>query len=1278
VTWLPLTAAQRGLLFAHQLAPENPCYTTAEVVELTGTVDADRLAAALAAAYAEFEQLRTVFRVTPDGPEQQVVAEGARLEVVEVGSPAEAEAWMRADLARPMGLLVGGEAAPDPVRTALLVMPEATWWYHAAHHVVLDGYGVQQLFKRVAEVYASPAGRPVPEIAPDTPRLAEVVAAEPVDPAGAAWWDERLREMHGVASLAGRTAAPAPAAAKRSIVLTAEQQQAIAEGAKRLGVGWPDLVTAAVGAYVARMAGLASARVGLPLMNRSRPGTGTLAAARAVCTAMNVLPATVPADGTVAVALAATVVEQQALREHPFTRQEELARRLHQLDPSAQLFGAQVNLVPFELEVRLTHPDGSEARGAVRNLTAGPVEDLTVCLRGTPGRRRTVRLEIDANPDLYPVQEVELHLERLASWLQTYAAADPAAEIASLPLLTERERALVTTGFNDTAVERSTATLGERFAAQAVRTPDATALVFRGESRTYAELHAAARRVAAGLAAAGVGPGDVVGVALPRGLELYEVVHGIQLLGAVYLPLDPDLPAARVAGMLEDARAAVVIRPGAIPDAEPLAELPGAGADQAAYLLFTSGSTGRPKGVLVGHRAIDNRLAWQQHHLPLGVGDRVLHKTPISFDVSVWELFWPLQVGATVVIAEPGAHRDPRALAGLIAEERVTTLHFVPSMLRAFLADRRARERVAGAGVRHVVTSGEALTPDLVAGCEEWFGVAPTNLYGPTEAAVDVTCWDTVPAETEVPIGRPVWNTRCYVLDGELEPVPVGVAGELWLGGVQLAHGYVGRPELTAERFVETAHGRLYRTGDLAAWRPDGALRYLGRTDDQVKIRGQRVELGEVEAAVAGVSEVSGVAAGVVGDRLVVWFVPDEGVGAESAERALRAGASERLPDSWLPHHWVAVDEIPLGTSGKTDRKRLAEVAPPAIATSAAASGPHGLLEQRLCAVLADVLELPAVGPDADFFALGGDSLRVLRLLGAVEDELGASLALGDVFAHPTASGLAALVAGEGERAAETEEVLTLRPAPGSARPPLFLLPPAGGLGWCYTGLLRSLPADQPVHAIQAPGLAEGRPEPVGDLEALARRQLAAIRRVVGDAPFHVAGWSLGGMAAHAVAAAARAEGQTVGAVVLLDAYPSDQWQHLAEPTEQEALVGVLRLGGLEAPDGPLDRAGAVRLLRESGSAVGELPERVIEGCLASVVEAARIVRTSEHAVLPGDLTVLVATAPRAEEWLDATGWKAYVAGEVRQVDIAAAHGELVRRPVVDEVGAVLAGLLDA
>ncbi|WP_048553419.1 non-ribosomal peptide synthetase, partial [Nostocoides japonicum] len=1121
--WLPLTPAQQGLFFAHQLDPGNPAYTTAEVVELEGPVDAARLDRATVAAYEEFEQLRATFALTPDGPRQRVhpTAGAARvLTVVDVPDAASAAAWLDTELARPLDI-TGGEVT----RTGLLRSTDdgCLWWWHAAHHVVLDGYGAVQLLRRIAERYAdAPPSDPVP--------LRDLVAENLRHPESEAFWDARMRGMSGPVSLAGRLATPAGRARRRVCDLDAEFQSALDRGARRLGTTWADLVTAAAGSYVARFLGVPSARIGLPLMNRMLPGVGRLLAARTVCTAMNVLPAAIPATGTVGETLAATRAEQRELRTHPFERQEWLARRLHR-HGGVDLFGTQVNIVPFDIELAL-----GDATGVVRNLTAGPVEDLTLTLRGSPGRGRRARLELDGHPDLYDDATLDLHLARLRHWLSVWAGADPDEPVGRLPLLPATERELVTRGFNETRVQRSSATLGRRFLDQALRTPDAAALRFGGTTRTYAELLARARTIATGLRDKGIGPGDAVGVQLERGIGLYETIHAVALLGAAYLPLDPDLPDARIAAMVEDAGAVFVVTDpellaagGTAPDAL----LDGGGdVDAPAYILFTSGSTGRPKGVVVSHRAIDNRLAWMQHHLALREGEVVLHKTPISFDVSVWELYWPLQVGGCVAVAEPGAHRDPRALATQLVEDDVAVVHFVPSMLRAFLTDPTACATMGRVHrLRSVVTSGEALTPELVAGSQQVFGVLPTNLYGPTEAAVDVTAWDCTPADGReghsVPIGRPVWNTSCLVLGPDGEPVPIGAAGELWLGGVQLAEGYAGRPDLTADRFVGSAWGRLYRTGDLAAWRPDGAIRYLGRTDDQVKIRGQRIELGEVEAVLAGVGGVRGVCAGVVDGRLVVWFVPPSptGDGASvagpgpdvvgDAKAALVAAARSSLPASWLPSHWVAVPSIPVGSSGKADRRRLSETAVPSPEAGPDEALPRGLLQQRIAGHLADILGADAVPADADFFTLGGDSLSALRLVARLEEDFGRAeeptgstaagdgptglppgFGLADVFAHPTAEGLAAVVAdGRSEGAGDFAEVLTLRAGSGRDRArragrhgrptglaPLVVLPPAGGLGWCYTGLLADLSPDLPVHTIQAPGIGVGRPEPVADL----------------------------------------------------------------------------------------------------------------------------------------------------------------------------------------------------
>lgn len=1229
--WIPLSPAQRGLFFAQRLDPDNPCYTTAEIVAFDRRVDVDRLSRALGDAYGEHEQLRTEFSFGTEGPLQRVLEPvSVCIDVVELDSTDDAAAWLRAAHTRALRPERG-----EVTQTALLRLPHEDWWWHAAHHVVLDGYGAQQLLRRVAEIYdgASPTSPVL--------RLADLVdTAVPDDPDADAFWAARLAAMHGPASLAGHAAAPAAAALRRSMAIDAQTQQQLVDAARRLGVPWSELFTVAVGTYLSRMAGQPGIRIGVPLMNRVLPGVGALPAARTVCTAMNVLPITISAQGSLADALAHAGTEVAAVRAHPFLRQEDLAR---QLGERGQLFGAQVNVIPFDLQLRF-----GDAHGVVRNVTAGPVEDITVGVRGVPARGRVMRLELDANPALYPEDEMDAHLDRLITWIRTLCAAAADSRIDGLPLLAAAELRRVTHDFNDTARAHAPATLATRFAAQASKTPEAIALNSTEGERTYRELDDRARRIAASLRAHGVAAGDVVGVRLERGLALYESVHALAILGAVYLPIDPDLPAERVEWMNEDARVAFVID-----DVEPHIGIDRVAnehtaVDTPAYVLFTSGSTGRPKGVVVSHRAIDNRLAWMQQALPLDVGDVVLHKTPISFDVSIWELFWPLQTGATVRIAPPGAHRDPRVLAALLDD--VDVVHFVPSMLRALLNDRQARERLTG--VRHVVTSGEALTPDLVDRSARWLGAAPLNLYGPTEAAVDVTAWQTSPGDVAVPIGRPVWNTTCLVLDTAGRPVPVGATGELWLGGVQLADGYIGRPDLTDERFPDTPFGRLYRTGDLAAWRADGALRYLGRTDDQVKVRGQRVELGEIEAVVARLDGVSAAVVGLVDDALICWYT-----GSADAD-AVRSAAAGVLPAAWVPHRWVCVEEIPVGVSGKADRRALASARPPAEADGRA---PVSLTEQRVCEIVAAVLGLPAIAPDADLFSMGADSLRVLRIISAIDDALGGAIGFADAFAHPTCAGLAALLSHD-ERADGLDEVLVLRRG-DATRPPLVLLPPAGGLGWCYTRLLPHLPVDLPVFAVQAPGIRDGAPQPVDSLTALAERQLATIRSVIGHARFHVAGWSLGGMAAHAVASLARTDGQDVGAVVLLDAYPPQQWATLPEPTQHDALLGLLRLGAVDLPDGtPLDREVVGDALRSSGSALAALPPEVVDGCVAAVLEAARIVRTPLPTVLDADAHLVVATAPRAETWLDAEGWRPTLTGTLHRTDVASTHGELIRR----------------
>ncbi|MFI9552006.1 amino acid adenylation domain-containing protein [Nonomuraea endophytica] len=579
--------------------------------------------------------------------------------------------------------------------------------------------------------------------------------------------------------------------------------------------------------------------------------------------------------------------------------------------------------------------------------------------------------------------------------------------------------------------------------------PGAEAVRHGPASLTYAELDRSASALAARLAARGAGPERIVAVSLPRSLELVVALVAVLKTGAAYLPVDPEYPAPRVEFMLADARPVVTLQPSDV-DLSAGTAAPGVRTDprNPAYVIYTSGSTGRPKGAVISHEAIVNRLLWMQDEYVLKPDDRVLQKTPSSFDVSVWEFFWPLIAGATLVMADPGGHRDPAYLAALIRRERITTVHFVPSMLRAFLAEPGARECVS---LRRVICSGEELPADLAAEFHRVLGDRLHNLYGPTEAAVDVTSWACRPGSAgPVPIGRPVWNTAIRVLDPDLRPVS---EGELYIAGVQLARGYLGRPGLTAERFVPDPFGpgRMYRTGDLARVRDDGAIEYLGRTDDQVKIRGFRVEPGEIAAVLSecpGVRHAVVVARAAPGVQLVAYVVPE--VDFSGNVELWREFLAARLPAHLVPSAFVAMAELPVTVNGKLDRAALPE---PGRETGDEA--PATAAEHTLTRLFAEVLGLPEVGAGDDFFRLGGDSILALSLVGRARVE-NLALTAGQVLELGTVRALAA-AARAGVVEEPPEQALGTVPATPIMR---WLLERGGSIDGFSQSVALRLPAD--------------------------------------------------------------------------------------------------------------------------------------------------------------------------------------------------------------------------
>lgn len=1426
-SWLPLIANARGIYFAAAIDPENPCYNTAEVLQCPADTDLALLREALVQLYRENEGFRVRTRIADGAASQQILTEEEFLagidllvdegELEEGKLDGSAEAREEPNSAPP-GSALPEPALPAPVRAwaqRLLAQPLATdegvtvrsaavryggflWVYHSFSHVVADGFAAFNGLSRVAAIYrALSAGQPVPaarRLSLQQLLDADEAASSARDEDLAFWESSGALEQEDT-SLAGRTASPSAQSVRLAFSIDVPTQQALLDAAKQHAVSWPVLATAAVGSYLARVGGYPQASFGVPQMNRMfartlPEATRALGAASAQtgCTAVNVLPVQVAATGPIADSLHSVKEQYARNAEHPLARQEDLERTAR--NAQSRLFGAQINVVPFDAVLPLAAPSKDESGSAVptariHNISAGPVADATFTLRGMPGRGNSISCEIDMNPALYTAGELERHAARLSEWLPAYAAEAQRegaslnnlglateAELATLreltaPVLTEHplEYKTLLGRFRDAvaAHPQALAVLDSAPAPGEVLTPESERAYVFDRALTYAELDERARALAVQLLDWGVRPSDAVGLRVHRGVEQYVALYALLYAGATYVPVLPDLPAERVGVMMEDAECSLLLHgPGLYPlsaqelnpqepqqhanlpqhvlseqtlpepslppvntneptpahsSAPAAEELPGTktGLDEDAYVLFTSGSTGRPKGVAISHRAIDNRLRWQQHQIPVGEGDRVLHKTPISFDVHVWELYWPLAEGAAVVIAAPEGHRDPAYLARVIAEQSVTAVHFVPTMLSALTSSPAARRILADAGfgrdrdqpLRYVVCSGEALQKDQVQAAGEVLGVYPLNLYGPTEAAVDVTFWETSadPQRESVPIGEPVWNTGTLILDPTGHPVPVGVTGELHLSGVQLARGYKNNPQATAAAFVEQAPAgalallngesqRLYRTGDLACWEilPDGraVIGYRGRTDYQIKVRGQRLELGDIEMALAAVEGVSasvallyrGLREPALAAVLEVGDVPAER--AEQLVEAAREHCAQVLPDYMVPTLWHTLPALPVSPSGKADRKLLASL--DLTPQTSEAEGPHGLLEQQLCSIIASVLGRERFGVDEDFFASGGHSLAALEVIAAVEEQLGLRVSIGALFAHPTVQALAESIAGERGEGAEFAPVLPLREHPAThdaAEPahqpaPLFILPPAGGLGWCYAGYLSHLPAQQGVYALQAEAFSDPQAGFASSLQELAEGYLKLIEKTLAERSlprrFALMGWSVGGTAAVQVAALAQAAGALVERVILLDAYPSEQWQGVPAPDEQESFRALLRMGGLPEPAAgeQLDLPGTLERLQKAGSAMGYLPEEKLGVCLGSMRASAALMRGAEQAFFDGDV-LLVGVPHEDQPYLDAAGWAAH-ASSFRAVLLEGTHPDLVNPARLAEVTGYFAG----
>ncbi|HBS6078607.1 enterobactin non-ribosomal peptide synthetase EntF [Klebsiella pneumoniae] len=1290
-TRLPLVAAQPGIWMAERLSTLPGAWSVAHYVELRGALDPTLLGKAIVAGLQQADTLSLRFEEEEGEVWQWLAADRTFAEpsIIDLRTAPDphraATERMQADLAQDLRVDGGN---PLVCHQLLRVGDDCWYWYQRYHHLLVDGFSFPAITRQIAAIYrAWQRGEATPE-SPFTP-FAEVVDEYQRYAGSEAWqrdkafWQAQRQALPAPASL---SAAPLGGRAAGSDIWRMKLEMN-ADAFRRLASHAPqcqpaDLALALTTLWLGRLCNRMDYAAGFIFMRRM--GSAALTSTGPV---LNVLPLAVHIDARETLAdLAMRLAAQlKKMRRHQRYDAEQIVRDSGKAAGDEPLFGPVLNVKVFDYQLDI---DGVQA--VTHTLATGPVNDLELAL--FPDETGGLSLEILANKARYDEAELRRHMARLTALLAQFAA-DPTLRCGEAEMLSADELARLA-AVNDTAVPLPATTLSALVADQARKTPDAPALADARWQFSYREMRQQVVALAQLLRQRGVKPGDSVAVALPRSVFLTLALHGIVEAGAAWLPLDTGYPDDRLRMMLEDARPSLLIatedqlaRFSDIPGLESLCyQQPLAAGDEAplalskpdhtAYIIFTSGSTGRPKGVMVGQTAIVNRLLWMQDRYPLSADDVVAQKTPCSFDVSVWEFWWPFIAGAQLVMAEPEAHRDPQAMQQFFARYGVTTTHFVPSMLAAFVASLDADSVAACRTLRRVFCSGEALLTEL---CREWerlTGAPLHNLYGPTEAAVDVSWYPACGSElaavtgSSVPIGWPVWNTGLRILDAAMRPVPPGVAGDLYLTGIQLAQGYLGRPDLTASRFIADPFApgeRMYRTGDVARWLANGAVEYLGRSDDQLKIRGQRIELGEIDRLMSALPDVGQAvshacvfnqAAATGGDarQLVGYLVSDSGLPLDTA--ALKARLAEQLPPHMVPVVLMQLAELPLSANGKLDRKALPL---PTLGGERSGRPPEPGMETLVAAAFSQLLGCEVNDIDADFFALGGHSLLAMRLAAQLSRQLARQVTPGQVMVASTVGKLSALLAADlSDEQAQRLGLDTLLPLRESDGPTLFCFHPASGFAWQFSVLARYLSPRWSITGIQSPR-PQGPMASAASLDEVCEHHLRTLLAQQPHGPYYLFGYSLGGTLAQGIAARLRQRGEAVAFLGLLDTWPPET-QNWAEKEANGLDPEVLA---------EIDREREAFLAAQQGQASGELFS-AIEGNYA---DAVRLLTTAHSAKFDGKATLFVAEKTRQEGMDPQVVWGPWV-GELEVFSQNCAHVDIISPQAFEAIGPVVREIL--
>ncbi|MGW0934575.1 non-ribosomal peptide synthase/polyketide synthase [Streptomyces sp. NPDC002666] len=1287
---VPLSFAQRRLWFLHRMDGPSATYNMPLALSLTGGLDRQALHAALADVVARHESLRTVFRET-DGVPYQVVLSPSQtypeLPLVELDESRLAERL--ADAAR-RGFDL---AAQPPIRAELYELaPDRHVLLVVVHHIAADGWSMGPLSGDLAAAYAArcrgeePRWSPLPVQYADYADWQRELLGDAADPDSLfarqlAYWKEELAGVPQQLQLPSDRPRPPVASqlgGRVAVRLDAELHQALRDMAAERGASMFMVLQAGLAALLTRLGAGTDIPIGSPIAGRTDQALDEL-----VGFFVNTLVLRTDTGGDPGFAELLGRVRQKALTAYdhqdvPFEYLVEVANPVRSLahHPLFQIMLALQNAPLGEFALPGLDTGHLEAPTGTSRV------DLTFSLaeqfRPDGGPDGLVGA-VEYATDLFDAPTVELLFDRLARLLRA-AVADPGRPISRIDIMSGEERHRMLSEFMGAAAELPEAAVPELFARQARATPDAVAVVAGGTRLTYRELDLRTNRLARALIRRGVRPETPVAVLLERSAELVVAILAIIKAGGAYVPLDSRFPASRIDLILRETGAALVVTEEvltALIHAEPESSEVTVACDpgQLAYVMYTSGSTGRPKGVAVTQRDVVGLALTPEWRG--GGHERVLLHSPTAFDLSTYELWVPLLNGGRVVVAPP-ERLDLDLLQQTVSEHGVTGLWLTAGLFRLVAEERPALL----AGVREVWTGGDVVSPAAVArvlaACP---GIEVVNGYGPTEATTLATRHSvrTLPEHAAtVPIGGPMANMRAYVLDTRLRPVPTGMVGELYLAGVGVARGYLGRPGLTAERFTADPYGppgdRMYRTGDLAWWRTDGTLEFAGRADHQVKLRGLRIEPGEIEAVLAscpGVAQAAVVAReDQPGDkRLVAYLVAGPEGAPETGELPDRL--RRELPDYMVPSAFVTVDVLPLTANGKLDRAALPA---PEYGAPGVGRGPRTPQEQLLCDLFAEALGREQVRIDDSFFDLGGHSLLAARLISRIRETLGVDVGLRTLFEAPTVAGLAErLVMNDPGDALDV--VLPLRTTGDGT--PLFCIHPGGGISWSYSGLLNHVAPRHPLYAIQARGL--GRPEPLPtSYEEMAADYADQIRKIQPEGPYLLLGWSAGGLIAHAVACELQARGERTALLAILDAYPVKdvQFEEVPVPTERDVLVGVLDVDPDELGDRSLTYGEVAEILNRRGSALAGLTERQIEVIVEIMINNARLAVDFVPGKFDGDLLLFNSTIDRTEDNAGPGIWRPYIAGPIESHEIATRHNRMTQAGSLAQIGPILAARL--